>query len=59
MPPTHQKTQNKKNLYTLLTPYGKIKKIYKDGEGLVIKHKKTQTLRFSTNNYNVSLNNVN
>ena len=59
MSPTHQKTQYKKNLCTLLTPYGKTKKIYKDGEGLVIKYKKTQTLRFSTKNYNVSLNNVN
>ena len=42
MASTPQKTKYKKNLYTLLTPYGKIKKIYKDGEGLVIKHKKTQ-----------------
>ena len=42
MSPTHQKTQYKKNLYTLLTPYGKITKIYKGGEGLVIKYKKIQ-----------------
>ena len=42
MSPTHQKNQYKKKLYTLLTPYGKIKKIYKDGEGLVIKYKKKQ-----------------
>ena len=59
MSPTHQKTTNKKNLFTLLTPYGKTTKNYKYGDGLVIKYKKTQTLRFSTNNYNVSLNNVN
>jgi len=39
---TPQKTKYRKNLYTLLTPYGKIKKIYKDGEGLVIKNKKIQ-----------------
>ena len=42
MAPTPQKTQYKKNLYTLLTPYGKTTKIYKDGEGLVIKNKKIQ-----------------
>ena len=59
MSQVHQKSQNKKNLYTLLTPSGEITKKYKDGEILVIKHKKIQTLRFSTNNYNVSLNNVN
>ena len=34
MSPTHQKKQYKKNLYPLLTPYGKKTKIY-DGNNLV------------------------
>ena len=59
MSQVHQKSQNKKNLYTLLTPSGEITEKYKDGKILVIKHKKIQTLRFSTNNYDVGLNNVN
>ena len=42
MSPTHQKTNYKKNLCTLLTPYGKKTKMYKDDEGLVIKQKKIQ-----------------